>query len=47
LPFDNFRSKPAFESIEEYLAYKNGVMEFIKARNRRIERWVEEKNASR
>jgi len=47
LPFDNFRSKPTFESIEEYLAYKNGVMEFIKARNRRIERWVEEKNASR
>lgn len=37
LPFDNFKSKPTFSEIDDYLAYKNGVMNFIKSRNKRIE----------
>lgn len=37
LPFDDFETKPAFSDIDEYLIYKNGVMNFIKSRNKRIE----------
>jgi len=47
LPFDNFKTKPSFAEIDEYLDYKKGVMDFIKARNRRIEKWTKEQNASR
>jgi hypothetical protein len=36
LPFDNFKTKPTFADIEEYLMYKKGVMNFIKSRNERI-----------
>ncbi len=37
LPFNNFKTKPTFAEINEYLIYKKGVMDFIKARNKRIE----------
>jgi len=37
LPFDNFKTKPTFTEINGYLTYKNGVMNFIKSRNKRIE----------
>jgi hypothetical protein len=37
LPFDNFKTKPTFAEINEYLIYKKRVMAFIKARNKRIE----------
>jgi hypothetical protein len=37
LPFDNFKSKPTFAGIVEYLAYKNGVTNFVRERNKRIE----------
>lgn len=37
LPFDDFKSKPTFSDIDEYLRYKKGVMNFIKSRNKRIE----------
>ncbi|MDP3435619.1 MAG: hypothetical protein Q8S04_00085 [Bacteroidales bacterium] len=37
LPFNNFKTKPIFSSIEEYFIYKKGVMDFIKARNKRID----------
>ena len=40
LPFDNFITKPTFADIDEYLVYKNGVMNFIKARNRRIDNYA-------
>mgnify|MGYP000897927287 FL=1 len=40
LPFDDFRTRPAFSSVDEYLWYKNGVMEFVRSRNRRIEDYV-------
>lgn len=36
LPFDNFKSKPTFVDIDEYLVYKRGVKDFIESRNRRI-----------
>jgi len=37
LPFDDFKSKPTFSDIDEYLMYKKGVMDFIKSRNNRID----------
>lgn len=37
LPFDNFKTPPVFNSIDEYLLYKKGVMSFIRLRNNRIE----------
>ncbi|MBN2664522.1 MAG: hypothetical protein JXR68_12800 [Bacteroidales bacterium] len=38
LPFDNFKTKPTFSNVNDYLVYKNGVMNFIKSRNKRIEK---------
>lgn len=46
LPFDNFKLPPTFSDINEYLLYKKGVMNFIKLRNKRIEKQTIEKNAS-
>lgn len=50
LPFDQFKTKPIFTDIEEYLTYKRGVMEFIKARNKRIHnyanQWLTEQHLS-
>ena len=40
LPFDNFKSKPTFMGVEDYLVYKKGVIGFVKARNHRIEKYV-------
>ncbi len=40
LPFDHFKSKPTFQNVDDYLKYKNGVMDFIKARNKRIETYA-------
>jgi hypothetical protein len=37
LPFDDFKTKPTFSGIDEYLMYKKGVINFIKSRNDRIE----------
>ena len=36
LPFDNFKTKPTFTDINEYLGYKRRVIEFVKSRGRRI-----------
>jgi hypothetical protein len=51
LPFDNFKTKPAFADIDDYLTYKNQVIDFIKSRNKRIETYMYkraiEQNASR
>lgn len=41
LPFDNFNSPPEFSGINDYLIYKKGVMNFIKQRNERINKYVE------
>ena len=40
MPFDNFKTKPTFTDIDEYLQYKKGVMDFIKSRNKRIENYA-------
>lgn len=40
LPFDNFKTKPTFVDTEEYLVYKKGVMNFIQARNKRIDNYA-------
>lgn len=45
LPFDNFRTKPMFADIEEYLTYKKGVMEFIEARNERIDNYANQRTS--
>lgn len=51
LPFDNFKTKPTFADKYEYLVYKKGVLNFIEARNKRINNYVNkqttEQNASR
>lgn len=39
LPFDNFKTKPTFTDVKEYLIYKEGVTNFIKARNKRIDEY--------
>jgi hypothetical protein len=45
LPFDNFKTKPTFADIEEYLIYKKGVTCFINARNKRIDKYVNQEMA--
>ena len=40
LPFDGFKTRPTFSNISEYLLYKNGVINFIKSRNKRIENYI-------
>jgi hypothetical protein len=40
LPFDNFKTKPTFSGVDDYLIYKHRVMDFIKSRNKRIETYM-------
>ena len=40
LPFDNFKTRPTFADVEEYLTYKKRVTDFIKARNKRIDKYA-------
>lgn len=43
LPFDDFKTKPTFSDINEYLLYKKGVINFIKSRNKRIETYANQR----
>ena len=43
LPFDGFKTRPTFSNIDQYLTYKNGVMNFIKSRNKRVEDYIKQK----
>ena len=36
LPFDDFKTPPTFSGVDDYLSYKDGVMNFIGKRNERI-----------
>ena len=36
LPFDNFKRSPIPVNLDEYLIYKNKVLEFVEARSKRI-----------
>lgn len=40
LPFDNFNSRPTFSTVSDYLTYKTGILNFIKARNERIKNYI-------
>lgn len=40
LPFDNFKTRPIFKDADEYLVYKRNVTNFVNARNKRIENYV-------
>jgi len=35
--FDDFRTRPSFSDVNQYLVYKEKVTAFIQARNKRIE----------
>ncbi len=37
LPFDDFKTRPLFPDVNHYLLYKERVVNFIQARNKRIE----------
>lgn len=41
LPFDNFKSRPDFKNVDNYLIYKEKTLDFITARNKRIENNIE------
>jgi len=43
LPFDNFKTRPTFSNVDDYLLYKKRVIEFIQSRNKRIENYVKTK----
>ena len=36
LPFDDFKMPPSFKSVEDYLIYKKGVLDFVNKRKDRI-----------
>ena len=40
LSFDGFKTRPKFSDVDQYLSYKDRVIEFIKSRNTRIENYV-------
>lgn len=40
LPFDNFKNRPTFSSINEFILYKKRVINFIRSRNKRIENYI-------
>ena len=40
LPFNNFDKPVSFSNTDEYLIYKKNVISFIKARNKRIEKYI-------
>lgn len=40
LPFDGFKTNPTFFDISQYILYKEGVVDFIKSRNKRIENYI-------
>ena len=42
LPFDDFNSQPKFTSVDEYLLYKERVLQFIESRNRKIDEYNKE-----
>lgn len=46
LPFDNFKTRPKFSDVSDYLMYQTKVRTFIVARNKRIENFAETQNVS-
>ncbi len=44
LPFDNFKTKPMFSDVNDYLIYKERVINFVMLRNKRIREFADKKN---
>jgi hypothetical protein len=44
LPFLNFKTKPTFSNVDDYLIYKKGVIEFINGRKKRIDIYANQLN---
>lgn len=44
LPFDNFKTKPSFCDVQDYLTYKGAVTNFIMSRNKRIENYIKKRH---
>ena len=42
LPFDDFTTPALPNSVDAYRVYRDASVEFIEARNRRIDAWVED-----
>ena len=42
LPFDNFKTKPSFANVEDYMTYKKRIMNFIRLRNERITEYTKQ-----
>ncbi len=40
LPFDDFKTRPSFSDVSQYLLYKKRVVGFITLRNKRIENYI-------
>lgn len=43
LPFEEFKKRPQFNDVSEYLVYKERTMNFIEAWNKRIKNKMESK----
>lgn len=43
LPFDDFKTRPSFSDIDQYLLYKKRVVDFIESRNKRIDSFMNSK----
>lgn len=43
LPFDDFKTRPSFSDINQYLLYKKRVVDYIESRNKRIESFMKSK----
>jgi len=43
LPFDDFKTRPSFSDINQYLLYKKRVVDFIESRNKRIDSFMNSK----
>jgi len=43
LPFDGFSTRPTFKDVDQYLLYKKRVIDFVQARNTRIDSYLASK----
>lgn len=43
LTFDDFKTRPSFSDIDQYLLYKKRVVDFIESRNKRIDSFMNSK----
>lgn len=43
LPFDGFSTRPTFKDVDQYLLYKKRVVDFVQARNTRIDSYLASK----